>query len=72
MSHHEQIVTYVAVDGRRGSLPEVPHSLLLRDPGRRAQHPAVPHRPPGASIAPHGTFTLHLQPGFRQVQGKCH
>lgn len=73
VSHHEQIFTYVAVDGRRGSLPELPHPFLLRDSHRRAQHPAVRHRLPGrCSIAPQRSFTLDVQPGFRQIQGKRH
>lgn len=66
VSHHEQIFTYVAVDGRCGSLPELLYPLLLRDSGGRAQHPAVWDRLPGrSSIAAHGSFTLDLQPGFR-------
>lgn len=73
VSHQEQMLTYVAVDGRCGSLPEHPQPLLVRDARGRAQHPAVRHcLPSRRSIVLHRSLTLDLQPRFRQIQGKCH
>lgn len=73
LRRHERIITYVAVDGWCGSLPELSESLLLHDASCRAQHPAVRDRPTsGSSITMNGSFALDLQSGFCEIQRKCH